>query len=257
MKLLTEADYLVTINEKSLDTNVNIDDLCTSPSTSNESSLNTSDLTYDQCFSIDESQSLDAETDQITSADASATKQFRIKNRLISVDSGFESIGKTKSSESEENIALECYNIDELDIQNDDTNMETAISETNTEPSPETETKPMNGEQNCDTQKCDIVKEKSDENQVKFVQLDEIILDSSLINQADGLPEHTNIYMDENGSPKVREKYCKKPKTKTAQKKRLTYGTEECIADSFDDEETPSCVSFSKLFHQIKHSFRK
>lgn len=353
MKCLTDVDFLVTVSENSTaidsphannvgnmatkstapvltsitktTTTDDFDDedddiLCGGENTDNstDSSFNASDINYEQCStSLDDSSNsthMDADGNKVNRSISMGHKPpFRVKNRLISCDSGFESIGKAKNSDSDENLAgglnnddmdnilfAESDEEDELNRDDDDDDDEPTVDSVDAGERSDKFTK-------CDnlvkpTIKCDTldkdtnrtittdttttntttsstVLKPSDVTAVEVGEsasvpdnvdttitvpaqpppqlLEEIVLDSSLINRFDGLQE-VLCYIDENGSPKIREKYKKtklKPKEK---KKRLTYGTEECIADTIvSDEKTPSCVNFSKLCRMVKDSFRK
>lgn len=287
------------------------DMLCGGENTDNstDSSFNASDIIYEQCStSLDDSSNsthMDADGNKMNRSISIGLKPpFRVKNRLISCDSGFESIGKAKNSDSDENLAAglneDMDNIlfaesDEEDEMNGDDD-----GDNDSEPTVDivdggertdkfTTCDKLVKDTICDTLDKDTNRtittvtttttcaelKPIDATAIAVVEsvpgnvaaitvpvqppqlLEEIVLDSSLINRFDGLQE-VLCYIDENGSPKIREKYKKtklKPKEK---KKRLTYGTEECIADTIvSDEKTPSCVNFSKLCRMVKDSFRK
>lgn len=112
----------------------------------------------------------------------------------------------------------------------------------------------------CDTKrKTTNTKAKKNRTTTVNTTMDEPVLEPMVINKNDGLQD-VLYYIDENGSPKIREKYSKKSRVKKEreQKKKLTYGTEADIADPFVfDEKTPSCVSFSRLCKRFKNTFSK
>lgn len=165
------------------------------------------------------------------------------KNRLISIDSGFESIGKSTKPIVDTNLSTIEVSIDDDDETHDIIHA----------------LKSEQDRENCDLDKCDIVKEKFKKNRTTTLNtFDDSILDPLLINKSDGLQD-VLYYVDENGSPKIREKFSRKAKQQkeTEGKKNLTYGTEECIDTFLLDDKTPSCVSFSWLFRKMKASFRK
>lgn len=86
-------------------------------------------------------------------------------------------------------------------------------------------------------------------------------LDARLINQNDGFHE-IQCYVDENGSPRVREKR-RVPRKRSTLKQELKARS---LGASYDDNfamrkmktnETPSCVSFSRLFKKFRETFCK
>lgn len=212
-----------------------------------EDSSKVDDQACENCSSLDSSESFKnddpvSETEQCTDI----VKPLGAKNRLISVDSGFESIGKMRMIDSADDSGI---------IVNDhiDEEAENIIDVLKNE-----ESRQNNNCDNKTTSKdAKVVSKKARTTTVNNIENQ--ILDPLLINKSDGLQD-VLYYIDENGSPKIREKFNKKSKLKKEreQKKKLTYGTEECIADYYVfEEKTPTCVSFSKLCKRFKESFRK
>lgn len=87
------------------------------------------------------------------------------------------------------------------------------------------------------------------------------VLDSRLINHNDGFHQVSHYY-DEHGSPKVREK-CRPSRKKSTLKQELKARS---LGASYDDNlmlskvktnETPSCVSFTRLFKKLRETFCK
>lgn len=197
---------------------------------STSSSFNTSDL-VDNFDSFNDSAIGDA--DQLD-------KKVTARNRLISLESGFESFGKSKASGSDLSAIIVNNNNDEADD---------IISALKSEES----------RQFCDNggSSDNKPKERVKKNRTTTVSsVQDSYLDPKLINKSDGLQD-VLCYIDENGSPQIREKYKKKSSTSKQPKKRLTYGTEECIDAFALEEKTPSCVSFSKICRRLKNSFCK
>lgn len=86
-------------------------------------------------------------------------------------------------------------------------------------------------------------------------------LDARLINQTDGFHE-IQCYVDEHGSPKVREKRRQTRKRSTLKQELKA----RSLGASYDDNlllrkiktnDTPSCVSFSRLFKKFRETFCK
>lgn len=191
-----------------------------------------------------------------------APKRFGAKNRLISVDSGFESIGKMRviggvadadTTLAEDPVAIDEEGGDILEaLRSEDSRLNnnddaTAAGDTAI----------------CDTRRKPGAVPVVKKNRTTTVNttVEEPLLDPMLINKSDGLQD-VLYYIDENGSPKIREKFSKKSKkgghSESKKKKQLTYGTEADIADSYAfDEKTPSCVNFSRICKRFKNSFRK
>lgn len=271
----------------------------------------------------------------------SAPKRFGAKNRLISVDSGFESIGKMRiigsasmmandadttlaedpagngndadedededDDEGEDNDdevieggdmlkALQDENANasaaKLNNNNDNVNktdatLKTASTSTTIAAKPDdncdirhkittTTTNGGNVESEFVTASAQVKKNRTTaitsldnttepQTEVQVAAATVSILDPMLINKSDGLQD-VLYYIDENGSPKIREKFTKATKKSkkvrrseaVKKKKQLTYGTEADIADAHAfDEKTPTCVSFSRICKRFKNSFRK
>lgn len=222
MKSQIETTQPVPINEnldKTLDQGFDENTSSTS------SSFNTSDL-VDNFDSLNDS-AISDQTENKTTA----------RNRLISLESGFESFSKSKVSGS-----------DLSEIINNNNESDDIISALKSE----------ENRQYCDNTglNSDKTKEKIKKNRTTTINsVQDSYLDPKLINKSDGLQD-VLCYIDENGSPQIREKYNKK-KTDKQPKKRLTYGTEECIDAFALEEKTPSCVSFSKICRRLKNSFCK
>lgn len=190
---------------------------------STSSSFNTSDL-------VDNFDSLN---DSAISDPDQTEKKITPRNRLISLESGFESFGKSKVSDSD---------LSGINNNNESDDILSAL-------------KSEEIRDNCDNGKGDKTKEKLKKNRTTTISsVQDSYLDPKLINKSDGLQD-VLCYIDENGSPQIREKY--KKKAGKQPKKRLTYGTEECIDAFALEEKTPSCVSFSKICRRLKNSFCK
>ncbi|XP_037037259.1 glycogen synthase kinase-3 beta-like isoform X2 [Bradysia coprophila] len=193
---------------------------------STSSSFNTLDL----------ANNFDSFNDSAISDPDQTEKKVTVRNRLISLESGFESFGKSKVSGS-----------DLSEIINNNNESDDIISALKSE----------ENRQYCDIGKSDKTKDKVKKNRTTTVNsVQDSYLDPKLINKSDGLQD-VLCYIDDNGSPQIREKYKKKKKTNKQPKKRLTYGTEECIDAFAIEEKTPSCVSFSKICRRLKNSFYK
>lgn len=86
-------------------------------------------------------------------------------------------------------------------------------------------------------------------------------LDARLINRNDGFRE-VQCYIDEHGSPKVREKHSRPNRKKSTLKQELKARS---LGASYDDNllrkinanKTPSCVSFTRLFKKFRETFCK
>lgn len=87
------------------------------------------------------------------------------------------------------------------------------------------------------------------------------VLDSRLINHNDGFHQVLHYY-DEHGSPKVREK-CRPSRKRSTLKQELKARS---LGASYDNDlmlskvktnDTPSCVSFSRLFKKLRETFCK
>lgn len=80
-------------------------------------------------------------------------------------------------------------------------------------------------------------------------KIDTFFIDPKLINKFDGLSQSL-YYVDENGSPKIRERYIKQQRLlieKQEQKKR-----EKAARKSLESEASCSCFNFSRLSKKIK-----
>lgn len=180
----------------------------------------------------------------------------------VSSDSGFESIEKmpivsTNGDSTTDVAAQEEAAADEeaTDILRALRNEETRLNNNNDDNNEQDEAS------SCDTKHKTSNNAKAKKNRTTTVNttVDEPILEPMVINKYDGLQD-VLYYIDENGSPKIREKFNKKSRVKKEreQKKKLTYGTEADIADAFVfDEKTASCVSFSRLCKRFKNTFSK
>lgn len=223
MKCQIETTQPVEINEKIDKT---LDQGFDENASSTSSSFNTSDL-------VDNFDSLN---DSAISDPDQTEKKITTRNRLISLESGFESFGKSKVSGS-----------DLSGIINNNNESDDIISALKSEEI----------RHNCDNGKSDKSNEKEKVKKNRTTTINSVqdsYLDPKLINKSDGLQD-VLCYIDENGSPQIREKY--KTKANKQPKKRLTYGTEECIDAFALEEKTPSCVSFSKICRRLKNSFCK
>ncbi len=86
-------------------------------------------------------------------------------------------------------------------------------------------------------------------NMPKQEKPDTFIIDPKLINKYDGLSQSL-YYVDENGSPKIRERYIKQQRIlieKQEQKKR-----EKAARKSLQSEASCSCFNFSRLSKKLK-----
>lgn len=80
-------------------------------------------------------------------------------------------------------------------------------------------------------------------------KIDNFIIDPKLINKFDGLSQSL-YFIDENGSPKIRERYIKQQRIlieKQEQKKR-----EKAARKSLESEASCSCFNFSRLSKKLK-----
>lgn len=88
-------------------------------------------------------------------------------------------------------------------------------------------------------------------------------LTAYVINSTDGFQE-VQCYIDENGSPKVREKHAKKSRRKHTLRQELkarslgaSYDDNLMLRKPIDTNKTPSCVSFTRLFKKFRETFCK
>lgn len=88
-------------------------------------------------------------------------------------------------------------------------------------------------------------------------------LTAYVINSSDGFQE-VQCYIDENGSPKVREKHAKKSRRKHTLRQELkarslgaSYDDNLLLRKPIDTNKTPTCVSFTKLFKKFRETFCK
>lgn len=203
----------------------------------------------------------------------------RKKNRLISTDSGFGSYGPcdlynsgsvdnftNSSSVPKSNPAvinqmqknsIEQTNIEE-NLETDDKVLP-LISETATAPAAE-QTTPKLKER---YEKIQKQKQQKYQRNTTINSIDnDFELDPKLINRDDGFHD-VQCYINENGSPMVREK---NQRRRTARKKSTL--KEELRARSLgasfdnnlthkDSNKTPTCVSFSRLFKKLRETFCK
>lgn len=184
--------------------------------------------------------------------------------RIVSSDSGFESIDKMRiatddttadaillAEEATDILQALCNNNNDTDEANDGKSGSCDTTTTTTNNTNNTKLKsPSN--------KLVAPSKKNRTTTVNTVD-EQVPLEPMVINKSDGLQD-VLYYIDENGSPKIREKFSKKGRAKKAseQKKKLTYGTEADIADTFVfDEKTASCVSFTRLCKRFKKKFSK
>lgn len=188
--------------------------------------------------------------------------------RVVSVDSGFESIDKMRIASDDTTTPT----ADAILLAEEATDILQALCNNNNDTDP-----PNNGNSgSCDTTTTTTsttnnnklkspghhnrlaAPKKNRTTTVNTVD-EQVPLEPMVINKSDGLQD-VLYYIDENGSPKIREKFSKKGRAKKAseQKKKLTYGTEADIADTFVfDEKTASCVSFTRLCKRFKKKFSK
>lgn len=232
------------------------------------------------CSSLDSSTSDSASFKHMHDLDT-VPKRFGAKNRLVSVDSGFESIGKMRVIASVAADA-DCTLAEDLIIDEEGGDILEALrsedARLNNNDAPTaaaTATATATATSKSASGNCDIRNKsggataapvkKNRTTTFNAAPENDSVLDPMLINKSDGLQD-VLYYIDENGSPKIREKFNKKSrygkKTSVSEekkkKKQLTYGTEADIADAYAfDEKTPSCVSFSRICKRFKNSFRK
>lgn len=88
-------------------------------------------------------------------------------------------------------------------------------------------------------------------------------LTAYVINSSDGFQE-VQCYIDENGSPKVREKHAKKSRRKHTLRQELkarslgaSYDENLLLRKPIDTNKTPTCVSFTRLFKKFRETFCK
>lgn len=88
-------------------------------------------------------------------------------------------------------------------------------------------------------------------------------LTAYVINSNDGFQE-VQCYIDENGSPKVREKHAKKSRRKHTLRQELkarslgaSYDDNLLLRKPIDTNKTPTCVSFTRLFKKFRETFCK
>lgn len=82
-----------------------------------------------------------------------------------------------------------------------------------------------------------------------IVKLDSFTIDPKLINKFDGLSQ-TLYYIDENGSPKIRERYIKQQRM-MIEKQEMKRREKEARRD-LDEQTTCSCFNFSRLSKKLK-----
>lgn len=197
------------------------------------------------------------------------------KNRLISTDSGFGSYGpdlyNTGSVDSMAHISSgpKYTSIHTRPIVNTITYQETIDSPANepiTENNNENDDKisPLISETVAVAESTPKVKKflsKNHRNTTLNSIDDNFELDPRLINRDDGFHE-VQCYINENGSPMVREKRRRSQRKKSTLKEELKARS---LGASFDDNllirkdtnKTPSCVSFSRLFKKLRETFCK
>lgn len=195
------------------------------------------------------------------------TKTYFCKktNRLISIDSGIESVGKSINSVSDDNVPeafLRPKIIYSLKYTDKKHNNSECIK---IEKFKKNRTTTLNNFDDTGGVSGGVVgvcinpgDNNGSNNGAVITNNNNNTLDPKLINRKDGLSD-TLYYIDENGSPKLREKYLKKVRAKLDPNHQLKEDElDQFIIDSFENnEKTASCVSFSKLFKKIRESFRK
>lgn len=208
------------------------------------------------------------------------------KNRLISTDSGFGSYGPYDlySSESVGNcssissapkytsinsrftvtyVTDTDHETQQLD-SSDHLNAEHAehadkvlplLSETTTE----SEAAP-NAESTPKAKECRQIAQKKRNTTLNSIDDNNFELDPRLINRDDGFHE-VQCYVNEDGSPVVREKRQRSKRKKSTLKEELRARS---LGASYDDNllrkdtnKTPTCVSFSRLFKKLRETFCK
>ena len=166
------------------------------------------------------------------------------KHRLISVDSGFGSFGRCE--------LLAAGSVDTLHTTAPAAKSLTTMNSG----SDRTKNRPVmrsTGKERTD-KKMEFKKVRPT---THSIAIEETVADAPIpamhVNKSDGLAE-VLCYFDENGSPKVREKYRKKPTLKQELKARS-------LGASTDDNslrhlnKTTNCVSFTRFFKKFKESF--
>lgn len=195
------------------------------------------------------------------------------KSRLISTDSGFGSYGpelyNSGSVDSMAHISSgpKYTSIHTRPIVNTITHQEndSPANEPNTD-STEKEDKisPLISETAAVAESTPKVKKYLTKNHRNTTQNsidDNFELDPKLINRDDGFHE-VQCYINEHGSPMVREKRQRSNRKKSTLKEELKARS---LGASFDDNllirkdtnKTPSCVSFSRLFKKLRETFCK
>lgn len=193
------------------------------------------------------------------------------KNRLISTDSGFGSYGpdlyNSGSVDSMAHISSgpKYTSIHTRPIVNTITYQETdsPANEPNTDNTEkEDKVTPLISETIAieSTQKIKKLQNKNHRNTTLNSIDDNFELDPKLINRDDGFHE-VQCYINEHGSPMVREKRRSNRKKSTLKEELKA----RSLGASFDDNllirkdtnKTPSCVSFSRLFKKLRETFCK
>lgn len=193
------------------------------------------------------------------------------KNRLISTDSGFGSYGpdlyNSGSVDSMAHISSgpKYTSIHTRPIVNTITYKETdsPANEPNTDNTEkEDKVTPLISETIAteSTQKAKKILNKNHRNTTLNSIDDNFELDPQLINRDDGFHE-VQCYINEHGSPMVREKRRSNRKKSTLKEELKA----RSLGASFDDNllirkdtnKTPSCVSFSRLFKKLRETFCK
>lgn len=186
------------------------------------------------------------------------------KNRLISTDSGFGSYGPELYNSGSVDSMAPISNGPKFTSIHTRPIVNTKTHETNRDRTEQDDTvSPLTSETeatNDSTQKSKKYSSKNLRNTTLNSIDDNFELDPKLINRDDGFHE-IQCYINEHGSPMVREKR-RSARKKSTLKEELKARS---LGASFDDNllirkdtnKTPSCVSFTRLFKKLRETFCK
>lgn len=197
------------------------------------------------------------------------------KNRLISTDSGFGSYGPCElyNSSSVDSMANARMPRKCTSIQTESTVNEISHEEPQ---SPSMDTKNVDNLENDDQisplaseaavaestpkSKKQLAKLSLNQRNTTMNSIDDnFVLDPKLINRDDGFHE-VQCYINEHGSPIVREKRQKNRKKSTLREELKARSLGASYDDNLlrkDANKTPTCVSFSRLFKKLRETFSK
>lgn len=209
------------------------------------------------------------------------------KNRLISIDSGFGSYGRCElfsssvdsmatitsapkhtsihtkpilnTNVSENKVKIDNNNIDDHNINNTESEKRDKVAPLASDTNTKITTTTNESIQHRHDKTENYQKNHRNTTLNSIDDTNSFELDARLINENDGFREIQH-YIDEHGSPKVREKNARRKKSTLKQElkaRSLGASYDDNLLRKINANKTPNCVSFTRLFKKFRETFCK